>query len=288
MIGFADHGLAHPGPRRGAGVRRPAPLIALRSSCQKIGVVTRGGARPWACPRRSAIARRGRSRWTRLIGSWPRVPASAASPLRSADLSACGVGSFACWRTMADAEYGKAAEFRAGLGERQLAFAVGIPPPQKVYPADVTLAYPARKATGRPRKHPVPSAASTGAAELLEARPGAFRAVSWRTGTMIGSADHPLLKGRGPAGPRGGAASGQVRRPSGAGGRRAGRGASAAPARRGLGAPLPTGSSASTAPAVNASTTCPTSPPTPRSRPWPRRSRPALGRLLPTAPLETD
>jgi SRSO17 transposase len=83
----------------------------------------------------------------------------------------------------ADAEYGKAAEFRAGLDERQLAYAVGILPTQKVYPADVTLSLPERKPTGRPRKHPVPSAASVGAAELIESRPAAFRAVSWRTGT---------------------------------------------------------------------------------------------------------
>ena len=47
----------------------------------------------------------------------------------------------------------------------------------------MTLAFPEREATGRPRKHPVPSAASVGAAELIEARPAAFRAVSWRTGT---------------------------------------------------------------------------------------------------------
>ena len=84
---------------------------------------------------------------------------------------------------LADAEYGKAAEFRAGLAERRLAYAVGILPAQKVYPADVTLAFPERKPTGRPRKHPVPSAASVGAAELIESRPAAFRAVSWRTGT---------------------------------------------------------------------------------------------------------
>ena len=62
-------------------------------------------------------------------------------------------------------------------------YAVGILPTQKVYPADVTLAVPERKATGRPRKHPVPSAASVGAAELIEARPEAFRTISWRTGT---------------------------------------------------------------------------------------------------------
>jgi SRSO17 transposase len=88
---------------------------------------------------------------------------------------------FGC--VLADGEYGKAAEFRAGLAERQLSFAVGVLPAQKVYPADVTLSSPARKPTGRPRKHPVPSAASVTVAELLEARPEAFRAVSWRAGT---------------------------------------------------------------------------------------------------------
>ncbi len=57
---------------------------------------------------------------------------------------------------LADAEYGKAAEFRAGLAERRLSFAVGMLPTQKVYPADVALTRPERKATGRPRKHPAP------------------------------------------------------------------------------------------------------------------------------------
>src|ERR687889_738302 len=88
---------------------------------------------------------------------------------------------FGC--VLADAEYGKAAEFRTGLGERQLAFAVGILPTQKVYPADVSLTYPEREATARPRKHPVPSAASAPVAELIEARPDAFRTISWRAGT---------------------------------------------------------------------------------------------------------
>ena len=101
---------------------------------------------------------------------------------------------FGC--VLADAEYGKAAEFRQGLSERNLPWAVGILPTQKVYPADVTLSYPARKPTGRPRQHPVPSAASVGAAELLEARPELFRSISWRIGTMIGSADHPSPPGR--------------------------------------------------------------------------------------------
>ena len=86
-------------------------------------------------------------------------------------------------RVLADAEYGKAAGFRHGLSERNLSWAVGILPTQKVYPADVTLTDPERKATGRPRKHPLPSAASVAAAELIEARAEAFRAISWRTGT---------------------------------------------------------------------------------------------------------
>lgn len=88
---------------------------------------------------------------------------------------------FGC--VLADAEYGKAAEFRHGLSERSLPWAVGILPTQKVYPADVTLAYPERKPTGRPRKHPVPSVVSVLAAELVEARLGEFRPISWRTST---------------------------------------------------------------------------------------------------------
>jgi SRSO17 transposase len=56
---------------------------------------------------------------------------------------------FGC--VLADAEYGKAAEFRHGLSERNLPWAVGILPTQKVYPADVTPAHPTRKATGAGR-----------------------------------------------------------------------------------------------------------------------------------------
>ena len=84
---------------------------------------------------------------------------------------------------LADAEYGRAAEFRRGLAGRELAYAVGVLPVQQVYPADVTLAFPEREATGRPRKHPVPSAPSVAAAELIEGRPAAFRTISWRAGT---------------------------------------------------------------------------------------------------------
>src|SRR5689334_22397178 len=108
-----------------------------------------------------------RPKWPIALGEFDRVLASGAR----------------FGAVLADAEYGRAAEFRAGLAERRLPYAVGIMPVQQVYPADVTLAFPEREATGRPRKHPVPSVASVAAAELLEARPAAFRAVSWRTGT---------------------------------------------------------------------------------------------------------
>jgi SRSO17 transposase len=87
---------------------------------------------------------------------------------------------FGC--VLADAEYGKAAEFRAGLNQRLLTFALGVLPTQKVYPADVALTYP-RRATGRPRKHPMPSAASMAVADLMEGHPEAFRSICWRTGT---------------------------------------------------------------------------------------------------------
>jgi SRSO17 transposase len=89
---------------------------------------------------------------------------------------------FGC--VLGDAEYGKAAAFRHGLSARDLRWALGIAPNQKVYPADVTLSWPAPKRHGRPRKHPVPSAASVGAAAWFQAMPEtAFRTLSWRRGT---------------------------------------------------------------------------------------------------------
>jgi hypothetical protein len=141
---------------------------------------------------------------------------------------------FGC--VLADAEYGRAAEFRAGLAERRLAYAVGVPPVQQVYPADVTLAFPERKPTGRPRKHPVPSAASV-------ARPSCSRPGRGRSAPSPGA---PAPRGR----------SGPSSRPSGcawptARSRREG---GTCRARR-------RGSSASIAPPASASTTCPNLPP---------------------------
>jgi SRSO17 transposase len=101
--------------------------------------------------------------------------------LEEADRVLASGARFGC--VLADAEYGKAAGFRAGLAERQLSYAVGILPTQKIYPLQVTLSQPERKAAGRPRKHPVPSLASVAAAELIEAQPQAFRTISWRRGS---------------------------------------------------------------------------------------------------------
>src|SRR5215207_4269008 len=89
---------------------------------------------------------------------------------------------FGC--VLGDAEYGKAAEFRRGLTQRGLRWALGIGPTQKVYPADVALMPAPRRAAGRSAKHPVPSAPSVESAKLFAAMPRrAFRAVSWRRGT---------------------------------------------------------------------------------------------------------
>ena len=47
---------------------------------------------------------------------------------------------FGC--VLADAGYGMSAPFRQALSKRGLAWAVGIPGRQKMYPADVALIFP--------------------------------------------------------------------------------------------------------------------------------------------------
>ena len=83
-------------------------------------------------------------------------------------------------RVLADAGYGVSAAFRRGLGERGLAWAVGIPKVQNVYATTVELLWPTA-ATGRPRKHPVPSEGPVPAEAMLGE--AAWRRVSWRRGT---------------------------------------------------------------------------------------------------------
>jgi SRSO17 transposase len=82
----------------------------------------------------------------------------------------------------ADAGYGASAEFRKGLSERELTWAVGINGTQRVYPAGVRL-LPAPRSSpgGRRPKHPVASVPSVAARDFLA--PGKWRRVTWRRGT---------------------------------------------------------------------------------------------------------
>lgn len=80
-----------------------------------------------------------------------------------------------------DAGYGLSAPFRQGLTERGLAWAVGIPRHQKVYPVDVKLIWPITKVRGKPRKHHVPDILSIAAEQMLAS--AKWKTVSWRSGT---------------------------------------------------------------------------------------------------------
>ena len=79
---------------------------------------------------------------------------------------------------LADAGYGISATFRAGLSERGLHWAVGIPRILKVYPADVALLPPP---PGRRRKLSEPDQISRPAEAVLAGVP--WRGVTWRRGT---------------------------------------------------------------------------------------------------------
>lgn len=84
---------------------------------------------------------------------------------------------FGC--VLADAGYGLSAPFRQGLSERGLAWAVGIPFRQKVYPADVAMIFPVT-GRGRPRQKAIPDVKSISAKMMLET--AKWRKVSWRRG----------------------------------------------------------------------------------------------------------
>jgi SRSO17 transposase len=81
---------------------------------------------------------------------------------------------------LADAGYGMGAEFRQALSARGLAWAVGIPRHQKVYPREVELVFPVA-GRGRPRKRHVPNSPSIAAEDVL--KQAKWRALTWRQGT---------------------------------------------------------------------------------------------------------
>jgi SRSO17 transposase len=85
---------------------------------------------------------------------------------------------------LADAGYGSSADFRAGLTQRGLRWAVGVQPTQKVYPADVELSVQANPGVGRPAKYPRPSTPSVSVVQMIDMLgPKALRRCSWRSGT---------------------------------------------------------------------------------------------------------
>jgi SRSO17 transposase len=87
---------------------------------------------------------------------------------------------FSC--ALADAGYGACAEFRHGLSERHLLWAVGILSTQNMYRQDVTLAMPPANKTGRRYVHPRPDESPCSAERFIEQH-GHFRRVTWRKGT---------------------------------------------------------------------------------------------------------
>ena len=85
---------------------------------------------------------------------------------------------FGC--VLADAGYGLSAPFRQGLTARGIAWAVGIPRHQKVYPIAVQMIFPIA-GRGRPRQRHVPDLPSVPAEDMLAEVE--WQEVSWRKGT---------------------------------------------------------------------------------------------------------
>jgi len=93
-------------------------------------------------------------------------------------IMACGA---AFSDVLSDVGYGRNAEFRRGLSERKLRWAVGIDAHQRVYPSTTRINPPSPNSRA---KHPVPSRTSMSAREMIDSLgPEAFRKITWRTGT---------------------------------------------------------------------------------------------------------
>ncbi|HME83177.1 MAG TPA: IS701 family transposase [Roseiarcus sp.] len=107
-------------------------------------------------------------------------PGRAKSEIALAELDRLIAAGVRFGTVLADAGYGMGAEFRQALSARGLAWAVGIPRHQKVYPRDVELVFPVA-ARGRPRKRHVPNVLSVSAQDVLAH--AKWRTLSWRKGT---------------------------------------------------------------------------------------------------------
>ncbi|MGZ3422594.1 MAG: IS701 family transposase [Polyangiales bacterium] len=85
---------------------------------------------------------------------------------------------------LADAGYGVCAEFRRGLTEEKLLWAVGIISEQKFYPVNARARMPRNARTGPRRKRAEPTHARRNAKDIIaQCGEKAWRRISWRDGT---------------------------------------------------------------------------------------------------------
>jgi SRSO17 transposase len=85
---------------------------------------------------------------------------------------------------LADAGYGDATEFRSGIDERGLYYAVGVSGVPTIWRPGVTPTVPSAPKTGRPPTHPKAEQAPVSLSNFArEIGPNKFRTVSWREGS---------------------------------------------------------------------------------------------------------
>src|SRR6476469_2405426 len=145
------------------------------AACRACGRRTRCGFARDAAREGGALGDDGKDRPERRTRAARTKPATALAEIDR--VIAAGVR-FGC--VLADAGYGLSAPFRQGLTTRGLAWAVGIPRHQKVYPVGVKLIWPVA-GRGRPRKRHIPDVLSTAAEDMLAN--AKWQNVSWRNGT---------------------------------------------------------------------------------------------------------
>lgn len=85
---------------------------------------------------------------------------------------------------LADAGYGACADFRRGLSEDGLLWAVGISSEHKLYPVNARARMPRPAAVGRPRTRALPTHSRRSAKDIITQQgEKSWRQISWRNGT---------------------------------------------------------------------------------------------------------
>ena len=154
-------------PKKGTdpGRGRAAIRVGLGQDCElsNLGVADAGARRgpgdggPATVPAGDLDRRRSSARARRRARSI--LFAAGQSEIALAELDRLIAAGVRFGTVLADAGYGMGAEFRQALSARGLAWAVGIPRHQKVYPREVELVFPVAR-RGRPRKRHVPNVLS--------------------------------------------------------------------------------------------------------------------------------